>query len=145
MFGVGFKEGDSDEIHIKGTSSAAFKVLLKYIYTYNMDEVDDADELLLNFVAKLSDQYQVERVHNYCIHRLFKGITVQNTVMQLVQAHTASSEGPIWAKLKSTTMSNVTRNLEGIQCAATAALELLELEHPDMFKQVLKMKVGFKE
>ena len=143
MFGDGFKEGDSADIHIKGTSSAAFKALLKYLYTDNMDEVDDA---VLFELAKLSDQYRVERLHNHCIHRLFKGITVQNAVTRLVQAHTASGEGPMWVnKLKSTTMSYVTRNLEGIWCNAMATLELLYREHPDLFKQVVLTKCGLIE
>jgi hypothetical protein len=105
MFSAGFKEGDSAEIHIEGTSSVAFKALLKYLYTDNM-EVDDA---VLFDLARLNDQYQVERLHNHCLHQLFNGITVHNAVMRMVQAHTASSdEGPMWAKLKSTTMRYVT-------------------------------------
>jgi DNA-binding beta-propeller fold protein YncE len=36
MFGAGFQEGDSAEIHINGTSCATFKALLKYLYTDNM-------------------------------------------------------------------------------------------------------------
>jgi hypothetical protein len=53
MFGDGFKEGDSAEIPIEGTSSAAFKALLEYRHTDSM-EVDDAVFLDL---AKLCDQY----------------------------------------------------------------------------------------
>jgi hypothetical protein len=34
MFTAGFKEGDGGEIPIEGTYSAAFKVLLKYLYTW---------------------------------------------------------------------------------------------------------------
>jgi hypothetical protein len=34
MFGAGFQEGDSAEIHIKGTSSVAFKALLRYLYLH---------------------------------------------------------------------------------------------------------------
>jgi sugar lactone lactonase YvrE len=143
MFGAGFKEGDSAEIHIEGTSSAAFKALLKYLYTDNM-EVDD---VMLIDLAKLSDQYQVERLHNHCLHQLFKGITVQNAVMRLVQAHTVSGEGRgVWAsELRSTTMNYMTRNFEQIRCNATATLELLERdEHHDLFHQVLKIKCGYK-
>jgi hypothetical protein len=112
MFGAGFQEGDRAEIQIEGTSSAAFKALLKYLYTDNM-EVDDA---VLFDLAKLSDQYRVERLHSHCTRQLFKGITVQNAVMRRVQAHTAGrGERPMWAnKLKSTTMSYVTRNFEEI-------------------------------
>jgi sugar lactone lactonase YvrE len=65
MFGDGFKEGDSAEIHIKGTTSAAFKALVKYLYTDSM-EVDDA---MLCDLAKLCDQYRVERLHNHCLKR----------------------------------------------------------------------------
>jgi hypothetical protein len=105
MFGAGFQEGNSAEIQIEGISSAAFKALLKYLYTDNM-EVDDA---VLFDLAKLSDQYRVERLHNHCIRQVFVGVTVQNAVVRLVQAHTAGGERPIWAnKLKSTTMTYVT-------------------------------------
>eukprot|EP00242_Pyramimonas_sp_CCMP2087_P000191 CAMPEP_0198228870 /NCGR_PEP_ID=MMETSP1445-20131203/113827_1 /TAXON_ID=36898 /ORGANISM="Pyramimonas sp., Strain CCMP2087" /LENGTH=580 /DNA_ID=CAMNT_0043909303 /DNA_START=198 /DNA_END=1941 /DNA_ORIENTATION=+ len=146
MFSAGFQEGGIAEIHIEGTSSAAFKALLKYLYTDNMDEaVDDA---VLFDLAKLSDQYQVERLHTHCLHRLFKGITIQNAVVRLVQAHTASGEGPtpdMCARLQSTTLRYVTHNLEEMRCNAMETLELLEREHPDLFKKVLKRKCGFDE
>jgi hypothetical protein len=75
-------------------------------------EVDDA---VLFDLVKSCDQYQVERLHNHCLHQLFKGITVNNAVIRLVQAHTASGEGPLWVnKLKSATVRYVTRNLEEI-------------------------------
>ena len=96
MFSAGYKEGDGSEIHIEGTSITAFKALLKYLYT---DDLEVDDEVLFD-LAKLCDQYQVERLHNHCLHQLFKGVAVQNAVMRLVQAHTASSSGsPIWGKL----------------------------------------------
>jgi hypothetical protein len=138
MFGAGFQEGDSAEIQIEGTSSAAFKALLKYIYMDNM-EVDDA---VLFDLAKLSDQYRVEHLHSHCIRQLFKGITVQNAVVRLVQAHTAGrGERPMWAnKLKSTTMSYVTRNFEEIRCNALATLELLDREQPALLKQVVMIR-----
>jgi hypothetical protein len=123
----GFKEGDGGEIHIEGTSSAAFKALLKYLYTDNMEVDDDA---VLFDLAKLCDEYQVERLHNHCLHQLFHGITVQNAVMRLVQAHTArSGESPMWAKLESKTMMFVTHNFEEIWCNARASLELLDGKH----------------
>jgi hypothetical protein len=142
MLSAGFQEGDSAEIHIEGTSSAAFKALLKYLYTDSMVEVDDA---VLFELAKLSDQYQVERLYNHCLHQLFKGITIQNAVMRLVQAHTASGEGPMWAKLKSTAMSYVTRNLKEIWCKEKATLELLEREHLELYKHMLYIKCGLVE
>jgi hypothetical protein len=47
----------------------------------------------------------------------------------------------MWAdKLKSTTMSYVTRNFEEIRCNATATLELLDSEHPALLKQVLMIR-----
>jgi sugar lactone lactonase YvrE len=138
MFGAGYQEGDSTEIPIEGTSSAAFKALLRYLYTDNM-EVDDA---VLYDLAKLSDQYRVERLHSHCTRQLFKGITAQNAIMRLVQAHTAGrGERPIWAnKLKSTTMSYVTRNFEEIRCNAMPTIELLDREHPALFKQMLLIR-----
>jgi hypothetical protein len=113
MFGAGFKEGMSADIHIEGTTSAAFKALLKYLYTDNM-EVDDA---VLFGLAKLCDQYQVERLFNHCLHQLFKGFTVQNAVIRLVQAHTTSDEsGPTRGKLKATNIGYVMRNFKEIWC-----------------------------
>jgi hypothetical protein len=109
------------EIPIEGTSSAAFKALIKYLYTDNM-EVDNA--VLFN-LAKLCDQYRVDRLYNHCLHQIFKGITVQNAIMRLMQAHTTRGEGPVWAKLRTTTMSYVTGNLEGIRCKAMATLDIL--------------------
>jgi hypothetical protein len=138
MFSDGFQEGGSAEIHIEGTSSAAFEALLNYLYTDNM-KVDDA---VLFDLAKLSDQYQVERLHTHCMHQLFKAITVHNAVIRLVHAHTASGEGPMWAKPRNRTMSYVTRNLEEIRCNAMATLELLHREHSDLLKQALIIKCG---
>jgi hypothetical protein len=73
MFDDGFHKGNSAEIHIKRTSSAAFKALFKYFYTDNMEVEDDA---VLFDLKKLSDQYRMERLHNHCLHQLCKGITV---------------------------------------------------------------------
>jgi DNA-binding beta-propeller fold protein YncE len=138
MFSAGFREGDGGEIHIEGTSSAAFKALLKYLYTDNM-EVDDA---VLFDLAKLCDQYRVERLHNHCLHQLFSGITAQNAVMRLVQAHTASDESPMWAELESKATRYVARNFEGIWCTARASLELLDREQ---FQQMLLINCGLKD
>jgi hypothetical protein len=139
MFSAGLKEGDGGEIHINGTSSAAFKALLKYLYTDNMEVDDDA---VLFDVAKLCDQYRVERLHHHCVHQLFNGITVQNIVMRLMQAHTASGESPMWAELKSKTTSYVARNFEEIWCNARASLELLDREQ---LQQILLIKCGLVE
>jgi hypothetical protein len=138
MFSDGFKEGDGGDIHIEGTSSEAFKALLKYLYTDHM-EVDDA---ALFDLAKLCDQYRVERLHNHCLHQLFRGITVQNAVMRLVQAHTASGENSMWAELESKTMRYVARNFEGIWYNARASLELLDREQ---LWQMHLIKCGIKE
>jgi hypothetical protein len=135
----GFRVGDDGEIYIEGTTSAAFKALLKYLYTDDL-EVDDA---VLFDLAKLCDQYQVERLRNHCLHQLYDGITVQNAVRRLVQAHTASGEsGPSWGKLKSATMGYVTRNFKEIWCDARGTLENLDRYHPELYKQLLIMKCG---
>jgi hypothetical protein len=77
------------------------------------------------------------------MHQLFKGITVQNAVMRLVQAHTASGEGGMWAsELRTTTMRYITSNFEQIWCNAMATLELLDRKHPGLYKSVLQIKFG---
>jgi hypothetical protein len=139
MFGAGFQEGNSAEIHIEGTTSAAFKALLKYLYTDSM-EVEDS---VLFDLVKLCDQYRVERLHNHCLHQLFEGITVQNAVMRLVQAHTAGGEGPMWVnKLRCVTVRYVTGNLEEIWCDARETLEQLKREHLGLFTRMLQIKCG---
>jgi len=143
MFGAGFQEGDSAETQITGTSSAAFKALLKHLYT---DIIVEVDAVVLFDLAKLCDQYRVERLHNHCLRQLFYGITVQNAVMRLVQAQTADGEGHMWAdNLKSTTMRYMTRNFEEIRCNELSTLELLDREHPGLFKQVLLRNSGLIE
>jgi hypothetical protein len=137
MFSAEFWEDNSADISIEGTSSAAFKALLNFLY---MDNMETEDALLFD-VAKLSDQYQVERLHNHCMHQLFTGVTVQNEVTRLVQAHTASGEGPMWANnLKSTTMSYVTRNFEEIRRNAMASLGFFFRKHLGLFKQMLLIR-----
>jgi hypothetical protein len=143
MFSHGFQEGGGGEISIEDTSSAAFKALLKYLYTDDLEVDDDA---VLFDLAKLCDQYQVERLHNQCLHHICNGMTIQNAVMRLVQAHTTiSGESPMWAKLKSKTMKFVTCNFEEIQCHARESLELLDREHPGLFKQMQRIQCGLTE
>jgi hypothetical protein len=125
--------GDSVEIHIEGTSSVAFKALLKYLYTDSMEVNDDT---VLFDLAKLCEQYRVKRLHNRCLNQLLRGITVQNAVVRLVQAHTASGESPMWAELESKIMRYVARNTVKIWCNAIESLELLDCEHPGLFKQI---------
>jgi DNA-binding beta-propeller fold protein YncE len=83
MFSARFLEGDSGEIHIKGTSSEAFKALLNYLYTDNM-EVDNA---VVFDLVKLCDQYRVERLHNHCLHQLLNGIIVSRGILQAEYTH----------------------------------------------------------
>jgi DNA-binding beta-propeller fold protein YncE len=83
MFKAGFREGNTGDIHIKGTSSGAFKALLYYLYTDNM-EVDDT---VVFDLVKLCDQYRVERLHNHCLHQLFNGIIVSSGTVQAQLTH----------------------------------------------------------
>jgi hypothetical protein len=46
------------------------------------------------------------------------------------------------SELRSTTMRYMTLNFKEIRCNAKATLELLERDHLDLFKQVLKIKCG---
>eukprot|EP00976_Prorocentrum_cordatum_P075154 1181805-Prorocentrum_minimum.AAC.3 len=60
MLSAGFRESDSPEIPVHGTSCAAFQALLKYLYTDCME----VEEGVLFDLARLCDQYQVEPVHS---------------------------------------------------------------------------------
>jgi hypothetical protein len=66
----------------------------------------------------------------------------------MVQAHTAIGEGSImWVNiLKNTTMIRyVAHNLEEIWCNAKATLEILDREHPGLYKHMLQLKCGLIE
>eukprot|EP00976_Prorocentrum_cordatum_P104940 1194088-Prorocentrum_minimum.AAC.1 len=134
MLSDGFRESDSPEIHIQGTSCAAFKALLAYLYTDRM-EVDE-DKVLLFDLAKLCDQYQEERLYNHCMWQLMKGITHQNAVTRLIEAH-ACEGGGMWTKLQSATMAYVTRNLRAIWRKAKPTLAHLDTNRPDLYKKVV--------
>ena len=142
MFGDGFQEGTSAEIPIHGTSGAAFKALLTYLYT----DILEVEEAVLFDLARLSDQYRVERLHSHCLHRLFRGLTVQNAVTRLVQAHGAASgsgEGCVWSELEGRSMRYVARHLEEmLGGGARATVEELERTHPGVYRQVLAMRSG---
>ena len=130
MLSDGFQESDSEcsDIQILDTSSAAFKALIKYLYT-DCTEVKNA---VIIDLAKLCDQYQMERVYTHCMCRLTKGITHQIAVMWRVQAH-ACEGGAMWAKLQSLTMAYVTRNLKEIWRDAKPTLTHLDKDHHDLF------------
>jgi len=132
MLSEGFRESSSPEIPIQGTSCAAFKALLKYLYTDCME----VEEEVLFDLAKLCDLYQEERLYNHCMRRLTKGITHENAVTQLIEAH-AVEGGNLWQKLRRATMAYVTRNIRGIWRTAKLTLARLDTNRPDLYKQVL--------
>jgi hypothetical protein len=74
----GFWEGDSGQIHIKGTSIKAFKALLNYLCTDSM-EVDHA---VVFDLVKLYDQYRVEGLHKHCLYQLLNGINASRGTVQ---------------------------------------------------------------
>eukprot|EP00959_Pyramimonas_sp_CCMP1952_P453349 9468089-Pyramimonas_sp.AAC.1 len=134
MLSDGFRESDNPEIPIHGTSCAAFQALLKYLYTDCM-EVEE-DEVLFD-LARLCDQYQVERLFTHCMHTLAKGITHQNAVMRLIQAHACCEGAELWAKLQSATKEYVARNLKEIWRDAKHTMELLVNDHPELFMEMM--------
>ena len=134
MLSDGFRESDNLEIHIHDTSCAAFQALLKYLYT-DSTEVEVEEEVLFD-LAKLCDQYQVERLYTHCMHSLTKGITHQNAVMRLIQAH-ACEGGELWAKLQSATKEYVARNLKEIWRDAKPTMELLVKDHHELFMEMM--------
>eukprot|EP00959_Pyramimonas_sp_CCMP1952_P009769 203851-Pyramimonas_sp.AAC.1 len=70
------------------------------------------------------------------MRRLTKGITHQNAVAWLMQAH-AHECGEMWGKLQSATMAYVTRNLKEIWREAKPTLARLDTNRPDLYKRVL--------
>eukprot|EP00959_Pyramimonas_sp_CCMP1952_P200622 4196241-Pyramimonas_sp.AAC.2 len=96
-------------------------------------EVEDG---LLFDLARLCDQYQVERLYTHCMHSLIKGITHQNAVMRLIQAQ--SCEGrDTWAKLQGVTKEYVARNVKDIWRDAKPTMELLAKDHHELFIEMM--------
>eukprot|EP00976_Prorocentrum_cordatum_P105932 1194356-Prorocentrum_minimum.AAC.3 len=139
MLSDGFRESDSPEIPIHGTTCAAFQALLKYLYT-DSTEVEVEEEVLFD-LARLSDQYQVERLFTHCMQTLAKGITHKHAVMRLIQAH-ACKGGDMWAKLQSVTKEYVARNLKEIWRDAKPTMELLVKDHQELFMEILWIRLS---
>eukprot|EP00959_Pyramimonas_sp_CCMP1952_P249262 5210487-Pyramimonas_sp.AAC.1 len=96
----------------------------------------EVEEEVLFDLAKLCDQYRVERLYTHCMHSLTKGITHQNAVTRLIQAHTYKG-GDMWAKLQSATKAYVACNLKEIWRDATPTMELLAKDHHQLFMEMV--------
>mmetsp|Transcript_33572 Transcript_33572/g.73261 ORF Transcript_33572/g.73261 Transcript_33572/m.73261 type:complete len:105 (-) Transcript_33572:179-493(-) len=97
----------------------------------------EVEEEVLFDLAKLCDQYQVERLFTHCMHQLTKGLTHQNAVTRLVQAHACEGGGDMWGKLQCATWRYVARNFKGIWRDAQPTLERLNKEHGELFLQLI--------
>uniref|UniRef100_A0A0G4HJQ8 BTB domain-containing protein n=1 Tax=Chromera velia CCMP2878 TaxID=1169474 RepID=A0A0G4HJQ8_9ALVE len=107
MLTSGFAEGQEArrEITIGNTTPEAFKALLRYLYT---DELQFPDEHLMEVMHK-AKEIQLDRVYEYAVRRASRLLSVHNVVEWLVKADEYGME-----ELRKAALTFFNRNLQRI-------------------------------
>ena len=79
MFLCGLKESTEESIVLHETSSAGFKVILKYAYSGKL-ELDKLTEEELMAAATLANQYQMTHLESSIANFLDSSLTVENVL-----------------------------------------------------------------
>jgi speckle-type POZ protein len=122
-----FREGEAHEISIGDTTPQAFKSLLRYLYT---DELQFADEHLIDVMRK-AKEISLERVYNHTVQRCRRDISVHNVVGWFVQADEHGLE-----ELRSATIGFLARNIRLVKRNAKQTLEILS-DKPHLMMEVI--------
>ena len=115
------------EIPILDTTPEAFKALLRYLYT---DELEFADEHLIDVMRK-AKEISLERVYAYAVRRTRRQISMHNVVDWFVKADKYGLED-----LRSATLRFLTRNLRQVKAQARQSLQVLS-DKPNLLMEVM--------
>jgi speckle-type POZ protein len=136
MFSSGMKEAQKgNDIIVQDTSPAAFRALLRYLYT---DELafDDTVKLLVDVLRK-AKELELTRVVNHCEQRCERGLSAQNAVLLFMQADEYALEG-----LRESALRYLSRNLSTIRADSKAKHSLAKLaEKPMLMAEVMTADV----
>ena len=116
-----------NDIVIQGTSPAAFRALLLYLYT---DELTFDDTLVLDVLRK-AKELELTRVYNHCERRCERGLSAHNAVLWFMQADEFALEG-----LREITSRYLTRNLSKSRAEAQHTLAKLA-QKPILMAEVM--------
>ena len=71
-------------------SGAAFRVLMRFMYTRALPATEDCgEELEAGEMAKMAEQFGVVELYEHCAGQFRKGLTTENAIQRLAQAHTS--------------------------------------------------------
>ena len=127
MLTSGFSEGQAHQIKIGDTTPEAFRAILRYLYT---DELNFTDDLLVDVMRKAKEM-QLERVYNYSVRRCRRGIGVHNCVAWFVKADAYGLE-----ELRSATFGYLSRNFRQVKAQARRTLQILS-DKPHLLMEVM--------
>jgi speckle-type POZ protein len=82
MFKEGTKEHQDNYVNIEDIESDVFEVFLRYLYS---GQVEHLDEMVSDLLAA-ADKYDVQPLKERCIHHMVKNISVDNAVNMLILA-----------------------------------------------------------
>jgi BTB/POZ domain len=82
MFKEGTKEHEDSCVNIQDMDSDVFEVFLRFLYSGQVDQLDEMISEL--FVA--ADKYDVQPLREICIHHMAKNISMDNAVNMLILA-----------------------------------------------------------
>ena len=77
------KEHEDNYVNIEDIECDIFKVFLRFIYS---GQVDKLDEIVSDLLAA-ADKYDVQPLKEICVHHMAKNISVDNAVDILALAH----------------------------------------------------------
>ena len=76
------------DIVIKEVSAGAFRVLLRFVYTHKLPEMEDCGEgLEAGEMAGAADRFQALELYERCVQLFREGLEVSNVMERLVLAH----------------------------------------------------------
>ena len=88
MFQEGYKEHEDNYVNIEDMDSDVFEVFLRYLYSGQVDKLEEMFTVLL----AAADKYDVQPLREICIQHMAKNISVDNAVDMLALADRHSVE-----------------------------------------------------
>jgi BTB/POZ domain len=105
MFQEGYKEHEDNYVNIQDIDSDVFEVFLRFLYS---GEVDKLDEMYLDLFAA-ADKYDVQPLREICLQHMAKNISVDNAVDILALADRYDVEN-----IKLQAQKFITNNMAGV-------------------------------
>mmetsp|Transcript_178656 Transcript_178656/g.566909 ORF Transcript_178656/g.566909 Transcript_178656/m.566909 type:complete len:529 (-) Transcript_178656:487-2073(-) len=130
MFASGFREGDPNvDVEVQGVSPAAFKCLLKFLYSDTLS-IDDENAVHL---MHLAHRYGLSKLYRRCESHVKRTMTASNCIGLFLGAHEVGLE-----RLRQHSLAAVAKHLQSndIQHEAPQTLQQLT-SHPELMAEVL--------